>query len=160
MVSLEVEPDWFYEYLIFAIYGSTRRFIGLVGINIILSILFSWGLAFVTLSHGFLPTNLVVIFAAHSLVKEFGFVAVMFCNKNWYDSVQHPNHANFSVRRFLSWCWSGKEIERRSVVVTSECAICNTWDDSDKILCVNEAHQVHPSCIQPSGVCARCESTA
>lgn len=88
------------SYLEFFLYGDTLRFIFLIGVCVILTVIYTWFLAFSSFINSRISVQLLVFFLLTSLVKEMIFICCLGVYKYNYDKKEHPEHSNYSALKF------------------------------------------------------------
>jgi len=89
------------KYLEFFMFGSTIRFIIILGLCVILTLSVTWALAFLAFMAGEIDIQTLIGFLVFSLLKEFVFISAFGVYKLHYDATPHPEHEGYSAARCL-----------------------------------------------------------
>ena len=149
------QDDWFVEHLEFFMYGSTIRFLFIVGTFIVLTLISTSYLALMAYMADVISLRVCLGHVAFLLVQSFVVAAVMGISKSCYDSVEHPKHEGYSAYKCITWYCKQRTHLPVEIVGLTECDICKTRADSEKTA-FECGHKICPDCRRNITSCTIC----
>jgi hypothetical protein len=151
----ESQPDWFVEHMEYFMYGSTIRFILIMIIWIVLTMVSISYIALMSYIGNIISLRVCLGICVFLLTQQLILAGVMGISKSCYDSVPHPKHEGYSAYACIMWFFKKKEKRVREVIHMVKCDACKTSSDSEKVVYECE-HTICAECNKANTSCMLC----